>query len=292
MSKAFRLKLTGGQCWCIKGEGTRQYLAERLAQLMGLGGAADCQEGGILLFSDSAHKCDENFEPLFMNKQVCISQNSEKNVMRVEVAELNNEFDLYSLLRIGIQLIHHVNVRRGGLPLHAAIAELDGMGMLLAAKGGTGKSTCCQRLPGYWNVLGDDEVLMAKSESTGYAGHPIPTWSHYLYGERIATWRTESPAPIRAIFFLEQAENEALVPLAQGISSLRIYASINPVYKMCWTSLFHAEKHHLNAMLFHNACDMAAHIPTFILKFSRTGEFWSPIEETLWGLSRGYLSIN
>ena len=38
-------------------------------------------------------------------------------------------------------------LRRGGFPVHAALAERDGRGILLAGRGGIGKSTCCRRLP-------------------------------------------------------------------------------------------------------------------------------------------------
>ena len=35
----------------------------------------------------------------------------------------------------------------GGLPFHAGLAAWNGKGVLFAASGGTGKSTCCRRLP-------------------------------------------------------------------------------------------------------------------------------------------------
>jgi len=35
----------------------------------------------------------------------------------------------------------------GGLPLHAALVEREGVGILIAAASGVGKSTCCKRLP-------------------------------------------------------------------------------------------------------------------------------------------------
>jgi SynChlorMet cassette protein ScmC len=71
--------------------------------------------------------------------------------------------------------------RAGGLPLHAALAERNGMGFLLAGPGDTGKSTCCHRLPGPWKALCDDESLVVRDHQKGYLAHPFPTWSDYLF---------------------------------------------------------------------------------------------------------------
>ena len=48
----------------------------------------------------------------------------------------------------------------GGFPIHGALVERAGVGFLLAGSGGTGKSTCCSRLPAPWRSLCDDEALV------------------------------------------------------------------------------------------------------------------------------------
>src|SRR5208283_1881855 len=53
----------------------------------------------------------------------------------------------------------------GGFPLHAALVEHDGVGVLLAGQGCAGKSTCCRRLPDTWEVLCDDQALVVPQGS-------------------------------------------------------------------------------------------------------------------------------
>jgi SynChlorMet cassette protein ScmC len=177
-------------------------------------------------------------------------------------------------------MIHHINALRGGLPIHAASVELNGTAVLLAARGGTGKSTCCRRFPKNWNVLGDDEALLVK-ESEGYIVHPMPTWSHYQEGGRDVTWKTESATSVQAIFFLEQAQVDEAISISSSESGWRFYSEVYPIYRMFWQGSGEEEKRQINTMLFHNACDAGLRIPAFILRVSRYGRFWEQIEHAL-----------
>ena len=64
---------------------------------------------------------------------------------------------------------------RGGLLLHAALAELDGRGVILAGSHDVGKSTASSRLPVPWHSLSDDACLVVKDSEDRYWAHPWPT---------------------------------------------------------------------------------------------------------------------
>ena len=53
----------------------------------------------------------------------------------------------YNLMSFGVHAIHWESLYRGGLPFHAALLEYEGQGIILAAPGSTGKSTCSRRVP-------------------------------------------------------------------------------------------------------------------------------------------------
>ena len=80
-------------------------------------------------------------------------------------------------MRCALFPVYDLTVRRGGLPLHGALVEHDGRGVLLVGRSGVGKSTACRRLPPRWNALGDDLALAVRRPGGGFAVHPLPTWS-------------------------------------------------------------------------------------------------------------------
>jgi len=106
-----------------------------------------------------------------------------------------------------LQPIYQRSIFKGGLPLHAGLAELDGRGILLAAPGNSGKSTCCRRLPDDWKPLCDDKTLVVLDKHRNYRAHPFPTWSDYLLKHSEKTIDVQYSIPIHGIFFLEQSEN-------------------------------------------------------------------------------------
>jgi SynChlorMet cassette protein ScmC len=165
--------------------------------------------------------------------------------------------------------------------LHAALLELDGKCILLAAPGSTGKSTSCRRLPDYWNPLGDDEALVVLDHENGYRAHPFPTWSEYWRKSSDKTWNVQHSAPVRTIFFLEQAENDEVIPLGEGVAAVSINQSATEVSKRHWRKLDVETKRPLAKLQFGNACNMARSIPSFTLRASLHGRFWEEMEKTL-----------
>ena len=170
---------------------------------------------------------------------------------------------------------------KGGLPFHAGLVELDGLGVLLAASGDKGKSTCCRRLPDYWKPLCDDEALVVLDKQKKYRVHPFPTWSDYLWNRSKKTWKVQYSVPLSGVFFLEQSEADEVVPVGEGQATVLLSESAMQICQKFWKSLDREDQRLFRKELFNNACEMAKQIPAYLLRVSRNGRFWEKIEQVL-----------
>jgi SynChlorMet cassette protein ScmC len=284
----FRLHLNQDNSWNIQADEERSALLHEMVRVMELEPADSHEDAIRLVFTGSGNvssmvpECDETTALMYEDSRLKLWWSDEsKNAICEAPADLAGE-DIYHTLRMVVQIIHHHNILQGGLTLHAALVELEGRGVLLAAKGGSGKSTCCRRLPGDWKVWCDDETLVTLDDNGKYLAHPFPTWSHYLSEEGIKTWLTETAVPVSAVCFLKQDENDGIEPLQSFEASMWVYHSVYPVYeKKFGKQLKETDKRSFSARLFHNACDMARTVPAYVLKASLHGRFWEEIEGVL-----------
>jgi len=169
----------------------------------------------------------------------------------------------------------------GGLPLHAALVARGGFGVVLAASGGTGKSTCARRIPSPWRPLCDDTVLLVPDGGRGFRAHPFPTWSDYLWKRSEGTWNLAESVPLKAIFLLKQAEEDKASAIGQGEAAIYLSRSANDIVIPFARRLIPEENRTLERRVFDNACRLAKALPAFILEFSREGEFWREIDRVL-----------
>lgn len=171
-------------------------------------------------------------------------------------------------------------ILKGGLPFHAALAELNGRGFLMAAPGGTGKSTCSRRLPSPWKSLCDDEAIIVMSGGQ-FRAHPFPTWSDYIMARAEKTWDVQSSVPLCAVFFLEHADHDEVVPLGKGQASVRINDAITQVCESARKTMDQDSQRQFRKLRWENSCRVANAVPAFILRESLTGSFWEKIEQVL-----------
>ena len=173
-------------------------------------------------------------------------------------------------------------LRRSGFPVHAALAARAGRGILLAGRGGIGKSTCCRRLPFPWVGLADDLALVIRDASGEYRAHPLPTWSAVRSGCE-GTWDVGRSVPLDAVFFLDQAGSDEVVPLGEGVAAVGCSRSATQVLQS--VGPFQVVGLRLSTMrLFENAADFSLAVPAYLLRVSLTGRFWEKIDEVLAGL--------
>lgn len=173
-------------------------------------------------------------------------------------------------------------VPHGGVLLHGALAERDGRGVLLAAPGGTGKTTASNRLPPPWRSLSDDMTLALRDAQGRWWAHPWPTWSRFLPGGPGGVWDVQHAIPLHAIFYLAQAPEERVEPIGAGqATAMLVQSAEQAAYFSLTRGLSIEESRALRQQSFDLLCALARAIPTFVLHLSLTGAFWVEIERAL-----------
>lgn len=196
---------------------------------------------------------------------------------------LNTPFDYIeiTMMRQALQPVYERVIAAGGVPIHAALVEHGGVGMLLAGVGGSGKTTCCERLPSGWTYLGDDEVLVVRKADGALAPHPMPTWNSERLKNGADSWDISVSVPLGGIFFLEKSSRDEAVLLGGGEAAVRINGSVNQACRGRFHSLDASGQREWRQRLFENACGIARNVPAYQLYVSRTGQFWTVIEEAM-----------
>lgn len=201
------------------------------------------------------------------------------------VCEMPGEENDYLLslqsLRLSLYPIYRAAQNSGGLPLHGALVETGGKGVLLAGPRETGKSTCCRRLPKPWHPLCDEESLVIRKDDNKYLAHPFPTWSEYLEVQSRRTWDSQRHIPLVALFFLDQAHKDEAIPLGHGEASVLIYQSAMQVLYRYWKNFDQEVLRAKKREIFENSCTLGKSIPVFKLRLSLEGRFWEKIETVL-----------
>jgi SynChlorMet cassette protein ScmC len=172
-------------------------------------------------------------------------------------------------------------IRLGGLPAHAALLELNGQAVLLAGTSGSGKSTCCRRVPPHWKVLSEDEALVLEPHSGIRRAHPLPTWKDCQIKESPNSCDVTQAPQLKAIFFLAGWNTDRVSETGRGEAAVRISHSADQSCSMLLQYLDDAEQEEWRRRMFQNACSLAEEIPAYSLQVSATGRFWEHMEAVL-----------
>jgi SynChlorMet cassette protein ScmC len=170
----------------------------------------------------------------------------------------------------------------GGLLLHGALAEKDGRGVILAAPGGTGKTTASNRLPPPWRSLSDDATLVVPDGNGGYRAHPWPTWSRFRDHGPGGRWNVGESVPLVTLFFLSRAEEDRAEPAGTGDAVAFITESVHQtagIPSQPGRTPEEAARHCEEEIA--TATALARAVPAYRLEISLTGKFWEVIEDTL-----------
>ncbi len=169
----------------------------------------------------------------------------------------------------------------GGCLIHGALAENDGRGVILAAPGGTGKTTASGRLPAPWRSLSDDITLVVRDPQGRYWAHPWPTWSRFQDGGAGGAWDVQHAVPLKGIFILSQAAVDRAERIGSGQAVSLVMECAGQTSMFMRPGLLKEEVRALNVERFNNLCALARTIPTHLLHISLTGTFWKEIEQAL-----------
>ena len=170
---------------------------------------------------------------------------------------------------------------RGGFLIHGALAERNGMGVILTAPGGTGKTTASSRFPAPWRSLCDDTTLVVRDPQGKYWAHPWPTWSRFLEGGPGGTWDVQSAVPLKGIFVLVQDPEDRAERVGPGHAVSMLVECVRQASMFMPLGLYQEEVCQLHLERFNNLCALARVIPAYVLHISLTGTFWKEIEKAL-----------
>ncbi len=198
------------------------------------------------------------------------------------------EVFFYQLMKISSDL-QRMLLSRGALLLHSALAVYPDpvageRGVLLAAAGGTGKSTAVSRLQSPWRALCDDAVLVAMESDfpePRWRAHPWPTWSRLLDGGPGGSWPVETSVSLGAVYFLNRDNLEWIQPLGRGQAAVRLQESARQIGNLLLRGRLPAEKRSILAAQFEQAVKLAKSIPCADLHLTLHGAFWQDLEQEL-----------
>jgi len=175
---------------------------------------------------------------------------------------------------------------RGGLLIHGALAERDGGGVILAAPGGTGKTTASHRLEPPWVSRCDDTTLVVRDSDGHYWAHPWPTWSRYLNGGEGGAWDVQHALPLRAVFILHQALVDEAERVGPGHATGLLMECAGQASQFMPLGLRKEALRGLHEERFNNLAALTRRTPVAILHLSLVGTFWREMERMLDECSR------
>jgi SynChlorMet cassette protein ScmC len=188
----------------------------------------------------------------------------------------NREFSsMWSLLLVIYSQVQH----HGGFPLHAALIEKNGRGVALCARGDTGKTTCCNRVPPPWRAWCDDETLIVRTGARQYAAHAFPTWSEYNMGIAQNTWEVQQSIPLSAVVFLEQSETDELIPLRKAQAAVTLNHFLTAMNYALTLKMNREQLRAAHETMFEIVSQLAQVVPVYKLRVSLNGKFWEELEK-------------
>lgn len=277
------LDLADGSRWEIAaGDGEAAYIVTQLGRVMQLltaaGGIEPHHRGVVrrLLVSVDAHKSEAN--PLF-----CYSPlpSVDDSFVVCDLRSFIHSEGLYiQLMQLSLVIAREAQ-SRGAVLIHGALAEWDGIGVILAAPSGTGKTTASGRLPAPWRSLCDDTTLVVRDSQGDFWAHPWPTWSRFVSGGPGGTWDVRGAVPVKGVLFLSQAIEDRVERVGAGHAISLLVECVKQASASMPMGRFKEEIRVLNVERFNNLCALSRVVPIHILRLSLTGAFWQEIEQML-----------
>lgn len=168
----------------------------------------------------------------------------------------------------------------GGIPLHAALLEHRGRAALIVAPGGTGKTTCYQRVPPPWRGVCDEEVLVVPTSSGVWRAHPMINITDFAVRGKRIQHDIQRGYPLEGLFFLEQGSADTVTALGQGEAAARLFRAATEVI-IRYRGWHCYQRNAFRLHQFANASTLACGVSCYKLTATLTGKFWKKMEPTL-----------
>jgi SynChlorMet cassette protein ScmC len=280
------LALADGSAWgIVAGDETASAICSRLAEAMQLHlYHAPAYRLFVLtdnsgVYSDTASVGRESQPQGYVPWTFLLSDN-DHTVTCIVPPTQNSDILMNQLLQLSLVMVRQTQAQ-GGFLLHGALAERDGWGVILAGPGRVGKTTASRRLPSSWRSLSDDATLLVRDKRGAYWAHPWPTWSSFMSDGPGGTWDVEHAVPLKAIFFLEQAQQDRVEAVAPGQS---VCLLVELAEHTSWFMAHGQERdvaRKLRLQRFENICSLVQSTASYRLHLSLNGAFWELIERVV-----------
>ena len=296
MNKNYNLTLADGSTWLFHAEASVSSWLDDLAEIMELVSGEISYDNFFYFYSsedkasgivddkiNSVISSEKQWDYYFNGSPIhlWINKYSGENIIELDKSFFHIRDMFYLNMTTSLTPLFLYSIKNGGTPVHAALAVYKDKGILIAATGDTGKTTCCKRLPeDEWTFLCDDLSLLIKDSQGEICAHPLPTWSDYMVRKLSTTWEVEKYVPVRAIFFLEQSTSDKVIPISKLETSIRLLESAKQALIWDMDDAPHLNMSRNNDM-FNSTQQIAKTIPAYILHATLTGEFWKHIEEVI-----------
>jgi len=304
-SGSYCLRLADGQCWRLVATRETGPFVEKMARMMGLQACGQV-EGGRMIFIRRDHFSKENPVPEYaMNPEFdglprdgwsainhmdlrvwqhddtsdIVCELLDREVMQGPARKNAGAADIWRIKESLVAIVGSI-VDSGGAVMHAAMFDLDGRGALIMGKSGSGKSTCYRRIGQPWQAWADEEALVVKAGDR-YLMHPMLTWSDFIERGQDYTRAVERYTMLSAIYCLEQASEDAVVPMGKGEAAANIYTSSEQMCKNYYIRMEPVEMVAFRERLMTNAMEISRRVPAFTLRATLTGRFWEEMEKVL-----------
>jgi signal peptidase I len=170
----------------------------------------------------------------------------------------------------------------GGMLIHGALVERDGTGVILAAPGGTGKTTASNRIPLPWRSLSDDATLVVRDGHGNYFAHPWPTWSRFFDNGPGGSWEVERGIPLAGVFFLSRSPEDQADLLNANEASAYLLESVRQIMgPLAQIGFTREESESFYEIELSAVSALVKTVPVYLLHISLTGRFWEEIETVL-----------
>ena len=150
---------------------------------------------------------------------------------------------------------------RSGCYMHSDGVNMDGRGFLFVGHSGAGKSTIARQLADKSEILCDDRMIVRKWDN-GWRIHG--NWSHGTMPVVSA-----GDAPLEAIFFLEKADENRIVPVESPMAAISMLLGclVKPLVTADWW-----EK------MLSLVEDLARDVPCYRLRFDQSGGVYEVLQ--------------
>ncbi|MFX0095804.1 MAG: hypothetical protein ACFFBD_28960 [Candidatus Hodarchaeota archaeon] len=161
-------------------------------------------------------------------------------------------------------LLAHVLADRQGCYFHASGVRIENKGFLFLGKSGAGKSTIARMLKQSAEILCDERLVVRK---VGERFKMYGAWTN-----QVRKYMSVKSAPLNAIMFLEQAQDNQLIPLKdrKEIMYKLLPRLIRPFRTAYWWN-----------KTFSFLENLIQGVPCYVLKFDKSGEVVNLLKQQL-----------